>query len=188
MNESINKYLVKGEEVLWTGKPVKTKFFDEDVKTSYLAQLIITGCVCVFLVAGYFALCAKNNANVMIGMVGVIVLLCCLPVSSIFTVWRSLGKLSYVITNQRAIIWLSCYKMLSLPLTCVDAVVITRGKNGMDSLCIGSPACKLAAKKLRGAGVDSVRVTQTDNETVTYPVFYNIQDAETAKAILESLL
>ena len=33
MNESINKYLDKGEEVLWTGKPVKTKFFDEDVKT-----------------------------------------------------------------------------------------------------------------------------------------------------------
>ena len=188
MNDTINKYLEKDEQVLWTGKPVKTKFMDEDVKTSYLTQLIVTGCVCVLLVAGYLALCAKNNANVMIGMVGIIVLLCCLPVSSIFSVWRSLGKLSYVITNQRAIIWLSCYKMLSLPLSCVDSVVIVRGKNGMDSLCIGSPACKLATKKLRGAGVDSVRITKPDNETLTYPVFYNIQDAEGAKAVLESLL
>ena len=93
-----------------------------------------------------------------------------------------------MITNQRAIIWLSCYKMLSLPLSCVDSVVIVRGKNGMDSLCIGSPACKLATKKLRGAGVDSVRITKPDNEPLTYPVFYNIQDAEGAKAVLESLL
>ena len=177
MNESIHKYLDKDEKVLWTGKPVKTRFFDEDVKKSYITQLAVTVAVCAFLVIGYLSLCAKNNTPVMIGLLGIIVLLSFLPVSSIFSVWKGLGKLTYVITNQRAIIWLSCYKMLSLSLQDVDTAVIVTGKNGMDSLCIGSPAAKLAAHKLRGAGVDSVRITQQDNETLTYPVFYNIPDA-----------
>ena len=188
MNESIIKKLEKGEEILWSGKPIKTTFLDEDVKKKYILELIITAAVCIFMVVGYILLCQKNNAEIKPILLAVVILLCILPVSSIFSVWRSLGSATYFVTNQRAIIYRGGDNILALDLRMVDSVSIVRGKNGMDSLCIGSPACKISTSRLRTAGIDSVRKSSDDGVTLTYPVFYNIADAVEAKRVLESPL
>lgn len=185
-NEQIR--LEKNETIQWTGKPIKTKFLDEDVKSRYILELAITAAVCVFLIVGYLILCQKNDTEIMFGMIAIIILLTVLPVSSIFSVWFSLGKLTYVITNQRVMIWHSSNKVFALDLKNVDSITIVSGKNGMESLCIGSPTTKLPSFKLRSGGAESIRVTRYDNETLTYPVFYNIADANNAMSILKSLI
>ena len=140
MTEKIKNCLEKNEEILWTGKPQITKMLDEDVKVDALRRIAISASVCILLVAGYFAICMKNGVSVKWGLVAVVIAICVIAVSHIFTCWKSLKKVVYVITDQRVIIWHSEFKLYALPLKNVDMIQIVTGKNGMDSLCIGAPA------------------------------------------------
>lgn len=111
-----------------------------------------------------------------------------LSITHIFTSWNSLGRVEYVITNKRVMIWHSEDKQIALALKKITESKIVTGANGMDSLCIGTPACKLPNHKLRFAGVNSVREEVGENVYEEYPVFYNIMDAQEAKKILDAAL
>ena len=184
MNERIEKTLGKNEKILWLGKPQKTKLMDEDVKCSYIRSILISAAICVALVSGYLAICLTKDIDIMWAVVAVIVVLCLLGSLHIFTCWKAIGRVTYVITNKHVIIWHSEDKQISLPRRKITEVKIVTGKNGYDSLCIGTPTSKLPLQKLRLAGVEGIREEISENVYEEYPVFYNIVDAKGAAAIL----
>lgn len=186
MEERIEKTLGKNERILWTGKPCKTKLMDEDVKKSYTSSFVVTALVCAALIAGYIGICLSNDIPIMWAVIAVILALGVLSVTYIFTSYNALGKIVYVLTNKRAIIWHSEDKQLSISRSRISESKIVTGPNGHDSLCIGTPACALPMHKLRFAGVNCVREEIGENVYEEYPVFYNIADAKGAKEILDN--
>lgn len=188
MNQEIQKVLNKEEKILWTGKPQQGKIFDEDTKKNNWLRIALASAVCLLLNGVYIGYCLSSGTDVKIGVVVVVVVLAFFAVLNIFTTWKALGKIVYVITDQRVMIYHSSDKAISLPLKKIDETLVVTGANGMDSLCIGSPTCKLSAGKLRNAGVEGRRVEVDENAHDIYPVFYNLPDAANVKKFLDGLV
>jgi len=178
MNQYIQKILAEDESILWTGRPQMTKLFDEDTKKHSILRIIVSAAVGLALLGGYFAMCA-NSGTELKPMIPVVIFVCSFfAISGIFTSFRALNKTTYYITNQNVILVRGSDKHFSLPLSMVDDTKVIRGDNGLDSLCIGSFACKTPKHKLRYAGIECRRKELKDSSFVYYPVFYNISDAK----------
>ena len=187
MNERVEKTLGKNEKILWIGKPQKSKLMDEDVKATNIRTILISAAICVALVGGYLYVCFTKGIEIMWAVLAVIVALSALGVLHIYTCWHTLNRVIYVITNKRVMIWHSEDKVISLSRKKITEFTVVTGKNGFDSLCIGTPATAIPMHKLRHAGVEGVSEEVSENVYVEYPVFYNIADAKGAAAILSEI-
>lgn len=186
--ENLEKMLKKDETILWSGSPVRTKWLDEDVRSSYLRRIIIGLAVTFGLIIAYTVHCLNAGLELKWGINVVILVLGSVIISDTISNWFTLKKTIYGVTNQRVLVYASETKKHELSLDNVDSLRIVQGRNGKDSLCIGSPACKLKTEKLRSAGVHAVSVSQDNGPNILYPVFYNIDDAAGAEAAIRNAI
>ena len=188
MNEEIKRILEKDERILWTGKPQKNALFDEDTKQRSILRIVLSTAIPLLLIGIYVNSCVKNGLSVRIGLVAALAVIGLCAMMGIYTTWRTLGKIEYVITDQRVYIFHAYDKYFALPLELIDETRVVTGANGLDSLCIGSPACKLANHKLRAAGVEGCRIENADSSFTYYPVFYNLADANNVKKFIDGII
>lgn len=182
--EKIKGMLKKNEQVLWAGKPIKNEWLDKDVKAANIKRIVIGMTVALVLAVAYTIYCVKREIGVMWGVDLVLILMGVLLVSDTVTCWMKLKDAVYAVTDRRVLVWLADDSNFALPLDQVDEMRIITGDNGLDSLCIGSPACKTPKSKLRTAGVRCVSVDLENDTTVHYPVFYNLEDAKKVQEII----
>ena len=187
-NTKLNNILEQGEVIRWSGVPQPYGLFDESRKKATLTTLCWALVWGVFLVGGYYALSVSKEAEIKTG-----VMIFC-SIVPLFIVWRPISdrnkvkKLSYVVTNKRAIaVSQEDSKPISMPLTAIDAVHMDKGDNGNCHVRVGSSVLKASSGKLPDLAYRGDFTSQGGDKTYKGLVFFNVsaEDGKTIHSLLK---
>ena len=185
-NTKLRNMLEQGEIIRWSGVPQPYSIFDESRKSSTIVTLVLALAVGIFLVAGYYWLCASRDIEIKSGLMIFFVFV------PLFIIWMPVSdknrvkKLTYAVTDKRVIILSGTHnKPITMPLSAVDDIRIEDADNGNRHVRIGSAVFKAPAKKLPGL---ACRGESADENRDTYNglVFFNLS-AEDGKTVYNLL-
>ena len=185
MEEKLNAYLRKNEQVLWQGQPESFPLLDNGSRAAILRKWALTVIVASCLVAGY----VPNHHGE--GMGFVIAVLACSAILLLTPVLEMKGnmKCRYWITNQRVIQMTKDKVFYYMDLADVDDVAIVKDKTVTDSLAVGSAAFRDAQKYIRWRACHPMEDPEAakGRDHVDGMIMYNIGGAEAAAALLRKL-
>lgn len=179
-NQKLNAILRTGETLRWTGAPVGFPMLDSENKRGIILRWVITALLFA-LFCGYYM---RGDFNW--GVVGLVTLICVCIVAAPFVESRSVSKLRYWITNQRAIVALAGDEFYSIDLSKIDEFKIITDHDGKKTLVMGSCIYEDAKKQLRWRACHPKVDTQTTSARGSAQglIFYASQNTDSAAALL----
>ncbi len=181
--EKLNKTLVNGETILWSGAPQPYSLFGKDRKRWTMRTLYWAVAWAIFSVGGYYALAVSYGTpispGVILSLLAVCPIIIWMPVSDKLNV----KKLSYAVTDKRAVVVSNSNDAsIFMPLANITAIRIDEADNGNCHVRLGSPVLKMSARKLPFLAYRGEYVDQNDTKLYKGLVFFNVR-AEDGKAI-----
>ena len=186
-NETLNKCLEEGEVIRWSGAPQPYKLFDETHKTSTLIYLCWALAWGILLVGGYYWLSASQGQEIKKGVMFFCAIIPVMVAWGPLTDRKNVKKLSYAVTDKRAIVVYSeSSTPYSMRIADIDKVQAEKTANGNSHIRVGSPVFKVAARKLPSLAFRGDFDTKGSDKIFTGLVFYNVT-AEDEKAVCNLL-
>ena len=158
---------------------------DEENKAANIRWIAILGGFFLVLMVAYAISAVRHGTSIfnvftlVFAMIGAVIVL------DPLTTFLKLRKVVYAVTTERILVSINDTSHFSFPLNKVDTVTFLPGPDNLGTLYIGSPAGKVKVRRKRAEGLMGHRVDEGEN-TIQYPVFYNIQEPEKVKALIES--
>lgn len=172
-NTKLDAILEQDEKILWSGVAQPYSLFDESQKKSTMVTLGWALAWAIVLVGGYAAVAITQNVEI---KTGVMVFCLCVPLLIIgMTVADKdkVKKLSYVVTNKRAIVLSD--KPIFLRTDDIDDIRVDTADNGNCHIRVGAATFKTSPRKLPFLAHRGVLSGQDSGKPYTGLVFYNVR-------------
>ena len=180
MENAVEKYLHKGEEIFWSSQPEKFSLMEKSSKPSVLLNWCATTAVTVLFLCYYFlVLCSGTFSPVFVGMVLMTAaVIMYIPVRK----QRNLQGARYYITNQRAMLVTKDASYYCLDLKDLDSVQDVQDRAGKTCLVLGSGLEKSLKKGVdwRSRNVELSTRTEGPWDYVTSLLFFRAEDTDGA--------
>ena len=136
MENTVAKYLHKGEEIYWSGQPGKVLLMEKSTRPAVLLNWCVTGIATLLFLGYYFLmLCSGTFSPVFVGM---ILLTAATVIYMPVKKQRNLQGSRYYITNERAMLVTRDASYYCLDLKDLDRVQTVQDRKGETCLVLGS--------------------------------------------------
>ena len=173
---AVNSILEEGENIEWVGKAEPFNLIDSANKKSLLTSWVTCAAISASLTAAYILVALRNsldiNMIIFVFVIGFPLFVAIRP----FLDKMALKKLTFVLTDKRAIIHKGGSQCTSMELGKIDDAAMINKNNGIGDVVFGSPAVKLPVHKLRHLTLMPLHA-EDEKKSVTGMVFYNVAEA-----------
>ena len=182
MDEELKEYLRDGEIIRWNGRSAPFPLLDQREKGRILIRWAIT-LVCISMLFGIYG----TGSGALSGKFAALVtMVAALVIASPWLERRSVMGLTYLITDQRAILLTRDKSVYYMELDEVDGVRRLNLDSGADALMLGSAIFEEAGRQPRFRACNPKTDLQSAEGLgqATGLVFYGVRDANAAETLL----
>ena len=182
MDKELKEYLRDGEIIRWSGRSAPFPLLDQREKGRILIRWAIT-LVCISMLLGIYGTRSGALSGKFIALVTVVA---ALVLAQPWLERRSVMGLTYVITDQRAVLLTRDKSVYYMELDEVDDVRRLNLNSGADALVLGSAVFEEARRQLRFRACHPKTDLQSAEGLgrATGLVFYGVRDADAAETLL----
>ena len=148
MEEKLNAMLAADETLLWSGRPVSFKTFDNTNRKRILLGFLIKGIILALVLVQYFRLSAGTEAGARPGLILLILLFGGFAFYAPFHTARRLRRTTLYGLTDRRVLRIST-KEESVPYERIHSAALRADGDGQYSLLCGPRAMKLRSDKWR---------------------------------------
>jgi len=182
MEEKLNAYLDKDENLIWCGKAASYETMDAVYKPAFIKSCIIGVVVFAVLSGLYFLGLSKYDAELKAWLFIVFGMVAVFKPLSYFTDASKLRKAVYVVTDKRLLTINEDTR--EMPLDMLKTAVLKADVAGNNTLLCGENSIKLKPEKWR----EAARFARVDSEheNENRYAFYAVEDVEGLKTALSA--
>lgn len=187
MDKNLDKILLKGEKVLWSGTSAPFPLLDKRQKNGpkIVAQWIAT----VVITAGLLWAYLSNNQPGSPVFVGGVLFVAALVALSPVLEWKNVQAQRYVITDRRVLLIQRFSSVFSIRLDHIDDFRLVEGESPYPCLVIGTALYEDIGKQLRWRSCHpKSNLSSSEMDNLEGLVLYNLKDAGDTAALLNRLL
>ncbi len=178
MDAKLQKNLLKSETVLWTGKASPFKLMEPPYNKKITTTLIISIALAILLPVWYVYYVTKSGVGVKWFVIAiVIVAMAFIATRPIFDKRTLEKKITYAITNLRAITYFGDNNFNSINLDKITDVRIDTLSNGKGVIYMGE-ACKKGVGKSRDLTLFGIK---NDENELTGLAFYSVENVQSVR-------
>ena len=178
--ESMQKQLKQGEQVLWSSEAASFGFLEAEDGRKELKKMVTALVVIPALLLGYVSIAP----NISKGLIVFALLILLAILVSPYLAYRTLCRRQYLITNQRILVFLGDWLQAYMDLESADDVAVHSLKPGVDTVSLGKPITEEGSRQLRWR---SAHPMSDDMGHASGLVLYAIPRADEVVSLLESL-
>ena len=187
MDKNLDKILLRGEKVLWSGTSAPFPLLDKRQKNGpkIVAQWIAT----VVITAGLLWAYLSNNQPGSPVFVGGVLFVAALVALSPVLEWKNVQAQRYVITDRRVLLIQRFSSVFSIRLDHIDDFRLVEDESPYPCLVIGTALYEDIGKQLRWRSCHpKSNLSSSEMDNLEGLVLYNLKDAGDTAALLNRLL
>ena len=181
----LERSLIDGESVLWSGKPERFTILDATNKPVFLFRTILCAVICIVAELLYVVPVISSGAGIKWGFVAVIIIACAASPVLFLTRSLKLRKMIYAATNQRLIIVSDQVKAIEYRR--IPICAFRKDADGHTTLLCGDKATKSKPGRWREltffANANNDRVSPCEKFA-----FYAVEKPEKLRSVLNGKL